>query len=151
MIVIVYVSATGNTEALAGMIKQEAEASGEEVCLMPAPRLDTALLKKASVLFAGTYSWGQGEMPDAALEMAEELSTCGMSPQAAGCFGTGDTFYPHFCGGVDELKASLPPSFPDGPVLKVELLPQPSDRKKCRRFVEQVLNQKECMASGENG
>ena len=56
-----------------------------------------------------------------------------------GIVGTGDRFYPEFCGAVDEFRDMLYVQTKLAVTLKVELSPQVSDLERCVKFVELFL------------
>lgn len=134
MIALVYHSSTGNTSTLAGWIDEELVKVGlpvvkyrlEEFPLEKIPELDGLIL--------GTYTWGSGDLPKQLETITAAIRKSAPDSLVTAAFGTGDSFYPHFCGAVDRLKELFYAHTDLAVTLKVELLPQETDRERCRKF-----------------
>lgn len=148
MIALVYHSTTGNTSTLADWIYEELLNAGlpvrkyklEEFPLDELPRLDALIL--------GTYTWGSGDLPRQLQPIVETLEESAPENLVTAAFGTGDSFYPNFCGAVDRLKHIFYEKTDLAVTLKVELLPQSSDRERCRKFAQ--LFKKRVLQSSNN-
>lgn len=129
-IAVVYTSVSGHTEQLALQMARALELYGRvethEVCSMP-----VALLQEVDILAIGTYTWDSGELPKQMEEVYEDIEQLGRKELITIAFGTGDRFYPNFCGAVDLLRDMLYVRTTLAAVLKVELAPQPKDRERC--------------------
>ncbi|TKC18242.1 flavodoxin domain-containing protein [Robertmurraya kyonggiensis] len=130
---IVYTSITGNTEELAEVLSGCFREQGMKTDCYPLENFSLSSISDYDSLVIGTYTWGDGDVPDELLHLQQELLRC---PQlVTGIFGTGDRFYPKFCGAVDELQEI----FLDAVPLKIELSPQSIDMSHIENFVGQVL------------
>ncbi|GGE51085.1 putative flavodoxin-1 [Pullulanibacillus camelliae] len=138
-IAMVYTSVTGNTEALMRMIEQAFQTQGLPVDIYPIHAFDLEKLQQWDAIIVGTYSWGNGHIPRemralfAAFEQQETRAV------VTAVFGTGDSFYPHFCGAVDQFRDMLYVHTDLAVTLKVELLPQEQDVQRCQAFVERLM------------
>ncbi|AJY77589.1 flavodoxin [Paenibacillus beijingensis] len=87
---------------------------------------------KAMIL--GTYTWGDGELPDEFVDFYEELDDISLEGRQAAVFGSGDSSYPEFCGAVDQLEQKLKErgSAIAAESLKLELDPSSGEKETCR-------------------
>lgn len=130
---IVYASITGNTEELAEILCGCFRNQGMETDCYSLEDFSLSSISDYDSFVIGTYTWGDGDVPDEFLPLQQELLR---SPQRVrGIFGTGDSFYPKFCGAVDLLHEI----FLDAVPLKIELSPQSIDMSHIENFVGQVL------------
>lgn len=131
---IVYSSITGNTEELAEVLCECFREQGIETDCYSLRDFSLSSISDYDSLVIGTYTWGDGDVPEELLPLQQELLRC---PQlVTGIFGTGDRFYPKFCGAVDELHEIFLDAIP----LKIELSPQSIDMSHIENFVEQVIS-----------
>lgn len=131
---IVYASVTGNTEELADVLCGCFRNQGMETDCYPIEDFSLNSISDYDSLVIGTYTWGDGDVPEELLPLQQELLRC---PQlVTGIFGTGDRFYPKFCGAVDVLHEI----FLDAVPLKIELSPQSIDMSQIENFVGQVIS-----------
>ncbi|MRG87566.1 flavodoxin domain-containing protein [Salinibacillus xinjiangensis] len=138
-VAIVYTSVTGNTEGLANRIAQQFERCQ---CEVEEYRVEEFLLewvKDFDILVIGTYTWGNGEVPEKMKPLLRDLQRLELPHLVTGVFGTGDRFFPHFCGAVDHFKNVLMNRTKLAVTLKVELFPQKQDETKCLKFVEKCM------------
>ncbi|MBL3628950.1 flavodoxin domain-containing protein, partial [Bacillus sp. RHF6] len=73
-ILLVYATMSGNTEAMADLIEkglQEAEAEADRFEAMDID--DAQLLNEYDHIIMGTYTWGDGDLPDEFLDLAEDM------------------------------------------------------------------------------
>lgn len=134
MIALVYHSSTGNTSALAEWIYEELLEAGLSVRKYKLEDFPINEIPYLDALILGTYTWGSGDLPRQMKPIAEAVEHLASSSLVTAAFGTGDSFYPNFCGAVDRLKELFYVNTDLAVTLKVELLPQPSDRIRCRKF-----------------
>lgn len=104
---IVYASMTGNTEACADIVADKLEELGFEVELDECTSVDADDMADADLCIVGTYTYGDGELPDEIVDFYEELAEVDLSGKIYGCFGSGDTFYDDFCICVDMFEAQF--------------------------------------------
>ncbi|CAM3831314.1 flavodoxin domain-containing protein [Alkalicoccus chagannorensis] len=135
MIIVSFASSTGNTAKAASWIVSQLE---EPHVIIPPEQLTAADLNRAAALLAGTYTWGNGEIPDAAMPLAELASSRTFPELVTGIFGTGDQGFPFFCGAVDRLAGIFQQTTRLAVTLKMEQAPQPGDWERCRLFVKKV-------------
>nr|WP_188497312.1 flavodoxin domain-containing protein [Pullulanibacillus pueri] len=140
-IAIVYTSVTGNTEALMRIIKQAFQEKDQALSLFiySVDTFDLSTLSRWDAVVVGTYSWGNGKIPREMRSLFTAFEEQEVSPLVTGVFGTGDSFYPHFCGAVDRFRDMLYVHTDLAVTLKVELLPQLQDLERCALFVERLL------------
>lgn len=105
--IIVYTSMTGNTECMADTIAEELTKLGEIVVLKDAIGVYAAELMSYERILLGTYTWGDGDLPDELVDFHHELRNTNLTGKVAAAFGSGDSSYDHFCGAVDILEETL--------------------------------------------
>lgn len=98
---------TGNTEACADIVADKLEELGFEVELDECTSVDADDMADADLCIVGTYTYGDGELPDEIVDFYEELAEVDLSGKIYGCFGSGDTFYDDFCICVDMFEAQF--------------------------------------------
>lgn len=136
-IAIVYSSVTGNTKELVEEISKECHKKFQHVDMFPIHQFTFSFLDFYDVIVIGTYTWGNGDIPKEMVPLYEALNKKERRRLVTGVVGTGDRFYPHFCGAVDHFK-DIHAKTNLAVTLKVELLPQEIDKEKCKQFVELV-------------
>lgn len=134
-IAIVYSSVTGNTEELAKLLEVRLRSLGDVscVCIKDFPLSD---LSQYDGLIIGTYTLGDGEVPFEMVPLLQEFLQSPREHLVTGIFGTGDSFYPKYCGAVDVFRDVLKETSNLAVTLKVELMPQLEDLIRCDKFVE---------------
>lgn len=133
---IIYTSISGNTKELAQLLYELFKKQTIKVHLFHIKDFPIQTLSDFDAIAIGTYTWGNGEIP---LEMEPLYHAFEKSKQTkmiTGVFGTGDSFYPYYCGAVDKFKDLLKIYTNLAVTLKIELSPQTQDILKCKRFVE---------------
>ena len=139
-IVILPYSMTGNTLAVADLICHLCRDDAAEMHPNPDPKAVRDLIRMADILMIGTYSWGNGEIPEGFSPILEAVKSHAEPGLITGVFGTGDSFYPEFCGAVDRLAEDLHVPCFVAERLKIELMPQPSDIERCRTFIHTLTS-----------
>ncbi|MFC4735098.1 flavodoxin domain-containing protein [Bacillus daqingensis] len=141
MIAVLVQSMSGNTDELADLIIQKLHERGwyaEKTAVRDLP--DELDLHQIEGILFGTYTWGNGEIPRHMKPALDRIKSQDLTATPCGIFGTGDSFYPHFCGAVDRLRSLLKlVTGAEPPVLKVELLPQPDDEERIASFVQAYM------------
>ncbi|TFE00092.1 flavodoxin domain-containing protein [Jeotgalibacillus sp. R-1-5s-1] len=140
-ITIVYASSTGNTEALVEMMKEELSTAFQSITVLASENFSKAALSDTDVLIVSTYSWGNGEIPKRMENVYRLIEDHASKTLMTVATGTGDRHYPRYCGAVDQFRDMLFDKTTLIATLKVELLPQESDRKKCKQL-NQLLHQR---------
>ncbi|QOR67871.1 flavodoxin domain-containing protein [Cytobacillus suaedae] len=137
-IAIIYTSSTGNTAEVAHTI--HSLIGGE---LFKVNTFNLSELAMYDAILVGSYTWGNGEIPREMTSLYEAFSRQELQHVVTGVFGTGDRFYPKFCGAVDLFRDKLALHTSLAVTLKVEQMPQNEDIEKCRTFVNRILTRLE--------
>ncbi|KZR57540.1 hypothetical protein A3781_19810 [Bacillus badius] len=87
-------------------------------------------------LILGTYTWGDGDLPARVDNFLLNLKQVDTSHLVTAVFGTGETNYREFCGGVDILRDYLKDTSNLAVTLKVEQLYQDTDLPRIDKFCE---------------
>lgn len=140
-IAIVYSSKTGNTEELAGRICQLFLMKDIRVSLFRIEQFSVQDVSKFAAVVIGTYTWGNGEIPQEMMELYRAFETQDVKQVVTGVMGTGDSGYPKFCGAVDEFKNMLYVHTNLIVTLKIEVSLQMKDIDRCSRFVNIFLEE----------
>jgi len=138
-IAIVYSSRTGNTEELVNRLYELFLPHFGKVEFVQVDQFPLSRLTEYDAVVIGTYTWGKGEIPTEMLSLYEAFENQEVKHILTGVVGTGDRFYPKFCGAVDEFRDMLYVQTDLVVTLKIELSPQWSDRERCTKFVELLL------------
>ncbi|MCO4851035.1 flavodoxin [Bacillus vallismortis] len=136
-ILLVYATMSGNTEAMADLIEkglQEAEAEADRFEVMDID--DAQLFNDYDHIMMGTYTWGDGDLPDEFLDLAEDMDEIDFSGKTCAVFGSGDTAYEFFCGAVDTLEAKIKERGGEIvlPSVKIENNPEGEEEKELIEF-----------------
>lgn len=138
-VAIVYSSVTGNTEELVRMVASCFQSRSVFTELFQVEDFLLANIHDYDGLIIGTYTWGSGEIPVEMMPVYQEVERQDVQQLATGVVGTGDSFYPSFCGAVDEFRDMLYVHTSLVATLKVELQPQFKDYEKCEKLVELII------------
>ncbi|KAB2338120.1 flavodoxin [Cytobacillus depressus] len=136
---IIYTSISGNTKELALLINNQFKQRSLDVYLYSIEQFACHRLDEFDAIVIGTYTWGNGEIPDEMMPLYQEFKKIDRRNIVTGVFGTGDSFYPHYCGAVDMFRDLLNVKTDLSVTLKVELLPQQQDIARCNKFVDLLL------------
>ncbi|WP_027963966.1 flavodoxin domain-containing protein [Halalkalibacillus halophilus] len=138
---VIYTSATGNTEELASWVYEAWLKRNSKIEWYDVEDVPIDELGEFDCLAIGTFTWGNGEIPDSMMDLYEALEEQDVSNVSVGIFGTGDRCYPHFCGAVDAFRDMLYVHANLAVTLKVELSPMQSEREKCEAFVDRLVRE----------
>ena len=138
-VAIVYASLSGNTKELAEELYRILLGKSVNISIYSINEFSLADLSRFKAVAIGTYTWGNGEIPREMRQLYQAFELCKRKDITTAVFGTGDSFYPMFCGAVDQFRDMLYVHTNLAATLKVELLPQAEDMKRCRKFVEILL------------
>ncbi len=138
-IAIVYTSVTGNTQELAEQLYQLFSSESIWVQLYQTEEFPISNLNQFDAILIGTYTWGDGEIPREMWPLYDTFETVTDKELVTAVFGTGDSFYPNYCGAVNLFRDMLYVHTNLAATLKVELLPQEEDNRRCQKFVESIV------------
>lgn len=140
-IVIVYASMSGNTEDMALAIAEGIREAGEAVDIVEAFEAEASVLSAYDGILIGTYTWGDGVLPDELLDFYEEMETLDLTGKKAAVFGSFDWTYGDGGIAVDIMKDQLEKLNADIALdmLKVEFDPTPDEREDCKTFGRQFV------------
>jgi flavodoxin I len=138
-VAIIYASVSGNTKELAEELYQILLGMSVNISIYSINEFSLEDLSQYKAVVIGTYTWGNGEIPMEMRQLYQAFESIKRKDITTAVFGTGDSFYPMFCGAVDQFRDMLYVHTNLAATLKVELLPQEQDIKRCRKFVEILL------------
>lgn len=92
-VIIVYASMAGNTEQMAVSIAKELTSSGIKVDVKGAFECFAEDLTFYDGIMIGSYTWGDGDLPDEMLDFYEELKNTDLKGKAGAVFTSGDSLY----------------------------------------------------------
>ncbi|WHY64834.1 flavodoxin domain-containing protein [Neobacillus sp. SuZ13] len=134
-VAIVYSSKTGNTEEVVHLIRKLFLKERIDVTLYRIAELQIKDLINYEAVVIGTYTWGNGEIPQEMMELYRAFETLNVKRILTGVVGTGDSGYPKFCGAVDEFRDMLYVHTKLIATLKIEVNLQMYDIDRCLKFV----------------
>ncbi|RKQ32734.1 flavodoxin [Oceanobacillus halophilus] len=137
---IVYTSVSGNTEALGKLLAEQFHRKHCDVSLYRIENFSIDWMNKVDIFIIGTYTWGNGDLPENMSMLYRALEKVHSPNLITGVFGTGDSFFPQFCGAVDKFRDLLKHKTNLAVTLKVELFPQQQDEWKCSKFVDKCMS-----------
>ncbi|MEC1749143.1 flavodoxin [Bacillus mojavensis] len=146
-ILLVYATMSGNTEAMADLIEKGLQEAEAEVDRFEAMDIDDAeLFNDYEHIILGTYTWGDGDLPDEFLDLAEELDALDFTGKTCAVFGSGDTAYEFFCGAVDTLEEKIKDRGGEIvlPSAKVEMNPEGEEEEALKEFGRQFARKSGC-------
>lgn len=128
-VILVFASMTGNTEAIADLIRKGVEEAGVELTIRELPDGEPKELEDYDGILLGSYTYGDGDLADEFLDFYDNMDGIDINGKIAAVFGSGDTAYDQFCAAVDILSEKLTELgaiiVQEG--LKVELEPENED------------------------
>ncbi|UQZ45837.1 flavodoxin [Bacillus sp. PK3-037] len=146
-ILLVYATMSGNTEAMADLIEKGLQEAEAEVDRFEAMDIDDAeLFNDYEHIILGTYTWGDGDLPDEFLDLAEEMEALDFTGKTCAVFGSGDTAYEYFCGAVDTLEEKIKERGGEMvlPSVKVEMNPEGEEEEVLKEFGRQFARKSGC-------
>ncbi|WP_102028806.1 flavodoxin domain-containing protein [Salirhabdus sp. Marseille-P4669] len=135
-IAIVYTSVTGNTKELAEMLFNIFKADFPSIEFYTIDEFPMERLHQYDGIIIGTYTWGNGNLPRQMRSLYSAFENQETKHIVTGVFGTGDRFYPNFCGAVEHFRDMLYVQTDLAVTLKVELRPQSTDYHRCIAFLQ---------------
>jgi flavodoxin short chain len=104
---IVYASMTGNNEEIADIVSEAFENLNVDVEVEEISQADPADFEDVDICVVATYTYGEGDMPDEAIDFYEDLLAEKLDGKVYGVCGSGDSFYDHFAKSVDDFGAAF--------------------------------------------
>lgn len=155
-VLLLYISTTGNTEMMAEAIAGYLEYKNHDVEIrtFDFDPIDVDELSDYDIVFIGTHSSDDGEVPFEAEDFYDELDDAEFGNTVFAVFGSGDTAYDEFCLSVDLMGDKL--NFLGAKLLperfKVDLTPSNEEIEKIEQFAETAvkLAEKEKQELGQN-
>lgn len=138
-IAIVYASISGNTKELAQELYHILLTKSVNISIYKIEEFSVTDLCQFNAVAIGTYTWGNGDIPKEMRKLYRAFETNSRKDITTAVFGTGDSFYPMFCGAVDHFRDMLYVHTNLAATFKVELRPQKQDLQRCKKFVETLL------------
>ncbi|SDC19391.1 flavodoxin I [Pelagirhabdus alkalitolerans] len=142
--IIIYSTRTGQTAQIAEEIKEEMQSYTQDVSLYQLGVDDILAydLIGADLVFFGTYTAGQGDLPFEAEDFSFELSEEDLTNVPVALFGSCDSDYPIYGGAIDEIgetfKSVGAKVHPD--YLKIELFTIDEEMDRLKQFVKTVYH-----------
>lgn len=136
-LLLVYASLSGNTEEIANTIVEGVNDDGFEIEVKEVTDVSPAELLDYDGIILGSYTWGDGDLPDEFLKFYEAMDELDLSGKKAAVFGSGDRAYEYFCGAVDLLENKLKERGAEVTLegLRVEFAPSDDEEEeRCKRF-----------------
>ncbi|MDP4083374.1 MAG: flavodoxin [Bacillota bacterium] len=133
---IVYTSMTGNTEEMANAIGEGIKKAGVNVEIKDVLMTDTKDLLDFDGILLGSYTWGDGGLPDEYLDFYDEMDQLNLTGKKAAVFGSCDSSYEERGKAVDTLIEKLVEIEADVVLdgLKIDLTPTKDEREDCKQF-----------------
>ncbi|BBH22930.1 flavodoxin [Paenibacillus baekrokdamisoli] len=144
-VLLIYASMTGNTRELAESVAKGLQAADLKVEMKEVYDASPAELLAYDNIILGTYTWGEGDLPDEFLDFFDDMGTIDLTGKHAAVFGCGDTSYEHFAVAGDILHERLAER---GAVvwertIKIDRVADKRELEECKQFgmafAEQVL------------
>lgn len=138
---IIYTSLTGNTEACVDIVADQLEENDIDVTIYDVMEADPEDFLDYDICLVGCYAYGDhGVLPDEMEDFYLELENIDLVGKIYGSFGSGDDFYPLFCGQVDdfEVKFDLTGAVKGAQGVKVNLYPEEEDEQNLRNFADAI-------------
>src|SRR5690606_13389343 len=98
---IVYTSITGNTREVTTIISDTVIKYTSQCDIFEISQLSYLDIGSFDILFLGTYTWGNGDIPQELKGLYRAFENEQHKELVTGVYGTGDQFYRHFCRAVD--------------------------------------------------
>jgi flavodoxin I len=136
-IIMVFASMTGNTEEMANSIAEGIRETGNDLEINDIIESSSAsTFEQYSGIILGSYTWGDGELPDEFLDLFEEMDEIDLTGKKTVVFGSGDTGYDQFAAAVDILIEKLKERGAEIVLegLKVDTNPTNEDIERCKEF-----------------
>ncbi|WP_339172814.1 flavodoxin domain-containing protein [Anoxybacillus sp. FSL W8-1294] len=152
-VLICYTSKTGNTKEVALLIEEAFRSYGHAVKTIDIEHIFAieSLIHEAHLLLFGSYTWGNGQLPDEMRKLLRFLIKERKLPlPPVAVFGTGDQMWPYYCRAVDEMEYHLRKVTTVLGTLKIEQSPRGHQQHLPTVFVQQLLEEVDRFVIGES-
>ncbi|WP_035451295.1 flavodoxin [Agrilactobacillus composti] len=138
---VVYTSMTGNDEEIAKIVTRELEKNKVDTQIQEMEFVDADEFNDLDILVVASYTYDDGEVPDGAMDLYEDLTEAKFPNLVYGVCGSGDTFYEDFCSAVDNFgdKLSNTGAREGAKSVKIELFPEDKDVERLIQFTNDIL------------
>lgn len=143
--IVAYTSVSGNTKAIAELIAEAIQKSGHKADIREMYEMDATELNGYDHILLGSCTWGDGELPDEALDFYEGMDLINLQGKTAAAFGSCDSNYDEYGAAVDllaqktkELGANIVLEN-----LKIEGYPTEEGKSNCMNFGMQFVENSE--------
>lgn len=138
---IVFASLTGSTEECADFVAEALENHGVTVDIKDSLQATANDFENYDICIVGSYTYGDGEIPDEILDFYEELPTIDLSNKVFGVFGSGDTYYEYFCNAVIlfEEQFNKTGAKKGSQSVKIELNAEDDDIENLHHFAKELV------------
>lgn len=138
---IAFASLTGNTEECADLIAEAFESLDVDVTVSDGSQMDPSEFQNYDICVVGSYTYGEGDLPDEIIDFYEDLALEDLSNKVYGVFGSGDTYYDQFCQAVDDFEAQFEKTgaLKGAPSVKVNLNAEDDDIENFNRFAKSIV------------
>lgn len=133
---LVYHSSGGNTEALMNEINSRLS----NVDVFKVTDLNFEIIKNYDGLIVGTYTWGNGNLPDEMVKFYYKLHDIDLRNMVTAVFGTGETSFKNYCKAVDIFRDLFKEVSELSVTLKIEQLLNENDMNRVEKFCELYNN-----------
>ncbi|MDR3127966.1 MAG: flavodoxin [Bifidobacteriaceae bacterium] len=139
---IIYASLTGNTEEIAKATKENLETAGIEVTIDEIDSSSPSDFNDFDIAIIASYTYGDGDLPDEAVDFYDELQELDLSNKKYGVLGSGDTSYGNnFCKAVELFEEAFAKTgaTKGAPGVKVEFDPDDEDLENIKKFTDAII------------
>ncbi|NEW63176.1 flavodoxin [Granulicatella sp. zg-ZJ] len=138
---VVFASLTGSTEECADIVAESLEALGAQVDVVECSQASASDFQKYDLCLVGSYTYGDGELPDEIVDLYEELAEEDLSGKVFGVFGSGDTYYDHYCQAVIlfEEQFGKTGALKGAESVKIELNAEEDDIENLKNLSKQLI------------
>ncbi|WP_408010515.1 flavodoxin [Pseudalkalibacillus sp. A8] len=137
-VLVLFTSMSGNTEEMADLIERGMDGQNIDIVKkqIDIDNVSVDELKELDGILFGSYTWGDGDLPDELEEFYDDLGDVKLTGIRAATFGSCDSMYPHYGAAVDILRDKLSERGADIVLdgLKVELTPDEDDEQECLEY-----------------
>lgn len=139
---IVFASLTGSTEECADFVAEALESNGVTVDIKDSLQANASDFENYDICIVGSYTYGDGEIPDEIADFYEDLANVNLSGKVFGVFGSGDTYYEHYCNAVVlfEEQFNKTGATKGSESIKIELFAKDEDIENLHEFAKQLVN-----------